>query len=281
MRLNKQDNVSTQDNTYHTHFEYTSCYNLKMLHNKRRKGVDAHIHNAHRRTGVSAYLKEVIYGAIDGIITTFAVVAGFSGAALSSEATTQFSFMMVLLFGLANLFGDGVSMGLGNFLAVRSEQGLYKSIWKQEKNASDEHGGDEARETTIALMHRGFSEEDARTLTTIYRKNKSYWVDFIVSNELKVSSPMDESAIYTGVVTFSSFILFGLIPLTPFVVMGSVDPKTVFQFSAFGALCALILLGILKWKIVGTHPIRSVSEVVLVGTIAAGVAFGIGSLFSI
>lgn len=252
-----------------------------MLRSGRLKRAEAHIKAAHKRSPLSSYLKEVIYGAIDGIITTFAVVAGFSGAALSSDTTTQLSFMMVLLFGLANLFGDGVSMGLGNFLAVRSEQGLYKNLWKREQSESVENGNVEARETKFALMKKGFSEEDAHALTLIFRRNEAYWVDFIVSNELKVANPMGESPVYTGIATFTAFISFGLVPLVPFMVMGSIDPHTVFQFSALGALIALITLGMVKWKVVGTHPVYSVLEVVVVGSLAASVAFFIGTLFSL
>lgn len=259
----------------------TPCYDIRMLRSKRLKRAEAHIKSAHKRSPLSSYLKEVIYGAVDGIITTFAVVAGFSGAALSNDTTTQLSFMMVLLFGLANLFGDGVSIGLGNFLAVRSEQGLYKNLWKREQSESVENGSVEARETTLALIGKGFSEEDAYILTEIFRKNEAYWVDFIVSNELKVANPMEESPVYTGVATFTAFISFGMVPLVPFMVMGSIDPHTVFQFSALGALLALVILGIVKWKVVGTHPVYSVLEVVIVGSMAASVAFLIGTFFSL
>lgn len=251
-----------------------------MLRSRRYKKIENHIQRTHTLSALSIYLKEVMYGAVDGIITTFAIVAGFSGAALSNETTTQLSFMVVLLFGFANLFGDGVSMGLGNFLAVRSEQGLYRSIWKREQDASEENGGAEARETKISLIHKGFSEEDAEILTNIYRKNERYWVDFIVNNELKIANPMNESALYTGVATFSAFVFFGLIPLIPFMVMGGSDSKVVFLSSGLSALAALVLLGILKWRIVKTHLLRSVFEVVIVGTIAASVSFFIGSLFS-
>lgn len=251
-----------------------------MLRSKRYRKLDTRVATRTRST-LSVYLKEVMYGAVDGIITTFAIVAGFSGATLSNESTAQLSFVTVLLFGLVNLFGDGVSLGLGNFLAVRSEQGFYKSIWKREQDESEEHEGAEARETRIALMHKGFSEADARTLTDIYRKNESYWIDFIVNNELKISNPLEESAIYTGLVTFCAFISFGLIPLVPFIIMKAMSPGMVFFSSACGAFIALVLLGLVKWKVVGTHPVRSIAEVVLVGGIAAFVAFLIGSLFSV
>ena len=230
---------------------------------------------------MSAYLKEVVYGGIDGIITTFAVVAGFSGAALSNESTTQISFLVVLLFGLANLFADGVSMGLGNFLAVRSEQGLYNTLRAKEERDSLCNADGEADETKRILIQRGFSEEDAVTLTAIYKKNDPYWVDFLMSNELKMSDPTGENAVYTGLVTFFAFVSFGSVPLVPFVVMGSFDPKTVFWFSTGGAGVALVILGVLKWRIVGTGLLRSVGEIVLVGSVAASVAFFVGTLFTV
>lgn len=230
---------------------------------------------------MSAYLKEVIYGGIDGIITTFAVVAGFSGAAFSNESTTQLSFLVVLLFGLANLFADGVSMGLGNFLAVRSEQGLYKSLRAREEQDSLSNEEGEAEETKAILIRRGFSEKDAQTLTDIYKKNDQYWVDFLMNNELKIPDPTSENPFYTGLATFTAFIFFGFIPLIPFIVMSSFDPQTVFQFSTVGAGIALVLLGVLKWRIIGRDLFTSVFEVVIIGGVAASIAFLVGTLFTL
>ncbi len=251
-----------------------------MKSSHRMKKVDAHF-RGHKRSPFSSYLREVVYGAVDGIITTFAVVAGFSGAALSSDTTSQLSFAVVLLFGLANLFADGVSMGLGNFLAVRSEQGLYRSLRIREKDSSIENGSREAEETVQALIEKGFSEADAQALTAIYRKNEPYWVDFILNNELKMSNPMDENPLSTGFATFVAFITFGLIPLMPFIVLDTVNPETVFQISATGAFIALVILGIFKWKIVGTNVFKSVLEVVIIGGLAATVAFFVGTLFAL
>lgn len=235
------------------------------------------------RSPLSVHLKEVIYGGVDGIITTFAVVAGFSGAAISNEATTQLSFLVVLLFGVANLVADGISMGLGNYLAVRSEQSLYKNTWLKEEDASVKNADAEEDETIAILMQKGFSETDAHTLATIYRKNDQYWVDFMMNNELEMSDPTRQNPIYTGLATFLSFICFGLIPLIPFIVVGNMfAPETVFELSAVGTGIALVLLGILKWHIVGgTRPIRTIGEVVLVGIVAALAAFFIGTLFTI
>lgn len=253
-----------------------------MEHTSRAQKLEEHIRIEHKRSPLAAHLKEVIYGGVDGIITTFAVVAGFSGAALSNETTTQLSFLVVLLFGLANLFADGVSMGLGNYLAVRSEQSLYRNTWRKEEAESVHHSDAEAEETITILMQKGFSKEDAQTLTAIYRKNGKYWVDFMMSHELQMPDPMKENPFYTGFATFTSFIFFGIIPLLPFIFMGSFDSRITFQCSAIGAFMALLLLGALKWKIVGgTHPFRTIFEVVFVGSIAALVAFFVGTLFEV
>lgn len=256
------------------------CYYGIMRRNSRVKKIELELHGPQKRSRLSAYVKEMIYGGVDGSITTFAVVAGFSGAALSNETASQLSFFVVLLFGLANLLADGVSMGLGNFLAVRSEQSRYCGIRKQEEYASLHDGDREAAETHAILVQKGFAEHDAHTLTSIYRKNEQYWVDFLMDNELKIADPMQENPVYTGLATFVSFVSFGFIPLTPFIIFGSFDSQTLFQFSAIGAGSALILLGILKWKIVGTGLVKSVGEIVLVGGAAASIAFFVGSAFT-
>jgi VIT1/CCC1 family predicted Fe2+/Mn2+ transporter len=109
-------------------------------------------------------LKKLFTGGIDGIVTTFAVVAGFSGAALSTDTTTQLTFMVVLLFGLANLFADAASMGLGNFLSVRSEKDLYNVTRAREERRIRENAEKEIGQTVDIMMEKGFSESDAKTL---------------------------------------------------------------------------------------------------------------------
>lgn len=240
-----------------------------------------HLAKEHRITPVTTYLKEVVYGGVDGIITTFAIVAGFTGASLSNEATTQLSFAIVLLFGFANLLADAFSMGLSNFLAVRSDQSVYCKIRAKEKHEVRNNPDMELEETAMILTEKGFSEEDARTLAVIYQKNEPYWLDFMMNHELEIPDPTDDNPIYTSLVTFFSFILFGFIPLIPFIVFASGDTQSVFHLSSAGAFIALALLGVLKWRVTGAHPVRSIFEIVLIGGTAAIVAFVVGSLFSI
>ena len=91
-----------------------------------------HLAREHPSNLFASYIKEIVYGGNDGIVTTFAVVAGFSGAYTTAHATLQMSMVTVVLFGLANLFADGAAMGLGSFLSLRAEQSVYQFARKKE-----------------------------------------------------------------------------------------------------------------------------------------------------
>lgn len=252
-----------------------------MNQTQREAVLKEHLAHEHAHSPFAEYFKEVIYGGIDGIITTFAVVAGFSGAALANETTTQLSFLVVLLFGLANLFADGVSMGLGNFLSVRSDQDLYKQARAKEMHEIAHNTEQEYQETITILMQKGFSEADATTIADLYQTNTEYWGDFMMNHELEMSDPTGDNPAITGFVTFASFLVFGAVPLLPFIFAGEASPTVVFQYSVIGTFGALVLLGLLKWKIVGTGLFKSLMEVVLVGGAAAIIAFFVGSLFEV
>jgi vacuolar iron transporter family protein len=228
----------------------------------------------------SDYFKEVIYGGVDGIVTTFAVVAGFSGATLSSDTTTQLSFFLVLLFGLANLFADAASMGLGNFLSVRSEKGLYKVMRHQEREQLRNSRDLEISETVTILKAKGFTEADAHTLANTYQHNEEYWLDFMMHHEHGLPDPRKENEIYTGLATFFSFMLFGSIPLLPFMLGSEGSASVLFLYSAVGTFFALVLLGILKWRVIGEKLTASLTEVVLVGGTAALLAYFVGTFFA-
>lgn len=230
---------------------------------------------------VATYFKEVIYGGIDGIVTTFAVVAGFAGAALSGDDTLQLSFFVVLLFGLANLFADAASMGLGNFLSVRSEKDLYKVVRKSEQETIKTDEAEQVATTINLLKSSGFSEEQASVLAHTYKHNEEYWLDFIMHHKQEMTDPRGENEMFTGFATFVSFIVFGSIPLIPFMFVWGGDAATTFKFSAIGTFLALIALGLLKWKVVGANIRASLFEVVAVGGTAAVLAYLVGTFFAL
>jgi VIT1/CCC1 family predicted Fe2+/Mn2+ transporter len=230
----------------------------------------------------SDYFKEVIYGGIDGIVTTFAVVAGFAGAALTSNEVTQLSFAVVLLFGLANLFADAASMGLGNFLSVRSEKDLYNAVREKETEVLQSEERGKRATTTISIMQeQGFTPEDAAVLASIYQKNDDYWLNFLMLHDQEMPDPRGENEIFTGLATFISFMIFGSVPLLPFILQESGDPAVAFTYSIIGALIALILLGVLKWRVIGSAFLASMFEVVAVGSTAAVLAYFVGTFFAL
>lgn len=238
-----------------------------------------HLTQEHKISPVSTYLREIVYGGIDGIVTTFAVVAGFNGAATSSALTANLPVIMVLLFGMANLFADGVSMALGNFLSVRSNQDVYRGEKEKEREEIRMHPDAERAETMEILQNKGFNKNDAQVLTNIYAKNEKYWLDFMMNTELEMPNPESEKPLLTGLSTFFSFILFGSIPLVPYFIPMNQDDT--FIVSIFFTITALILLGLLRFKVTKEKIIRSIGEVVFLGSISALVAYFVGTFFKI
>ena len=236
---------------------------LKTKSNRRRVGT------------LQEYLKQIIYGGNDGIVTTFAIVAGFAGA--GAEGAAQIGAVAVLLFGLANLFADATAMGLGEFLSARSQQEVYNATHINERSEI-ESNPNTGRETMMAnLSSRGVSEQDAVQLTDVMLRNPEFMTDFMMQYELGMPNPSSSSAIMNGLFTFGSFIALGAVPLVPYFIL---EPtQTTFRLSVAATLAALTSLGLLRWKVTNESMLRCVGETVLVGGICAVVAFGVGLIF--
>lgn len=237
--------------------------------------IQRHLAHDHRRTPFQKYLKEIVYGGNDGIVTTFAVVAGFAGAG-GNEGVIAMGTGAVLLFGLANLFADATSMGLGNFLSVRADQDAYRGDLEKERREIENDPEHEKQETMEILTKKGFSQSDATQLVSIYSKNPEYWLDFMMRDELSLQDPRSDQPLYTGIATASAFIIFGSIPLWPYILMPG---PNVFQISIAATAIALFLLGLLRWKVTQRSAIRSISEVLLIGGISAAIAYFVGTFF--
>ncbi len=235
-----------------------------------------HLAEEHKMTPLTVYLKEIVYGGNDGIVTTFAVVAGFAGA--QANIAGQLPVLTVLIFGFANLFADGVSMALGNFLSIRSEQDVYNTEKGRESHEIIHNTEMEKQESIEILVDKGFSRKQAEDLITIYMTNDKYWVDFMMNQELELPNPESDNPILMSLATFFSFIVFGFIPLIPYVFFRG---TTLFFMSTCAAAAALILLGALRWKVGKQSFIRSVGETLFLGGTAAVVAYFVGTLFKI
>lgn len=237
-----------------------------------------HLKQEHQITPFQAYLKEIVYGGNDGIVTTFAVIAGFTGADIASSFPT-YPFLTVLLFGLANLCADATSMGLGNFLSLRSEQDVYKATEAKELYEIRNNTKSEKAETTTILQKKGFSPSFAKQLTDIYATNEGYWLSFMMNHELEMPNPKKENPVLTGLATFTAFISFGFIPLIPYIVARNAE--NAFFFSCVATISALLLLGILRYRVTRENPLRSIFEIVAIGGISAIIAYSVGTFFRI
>lgn len=239
--------------------------------------LEKHLREEHRMSPFSTYLKEIVYGGNDGIITTFAVVAGFSGA--NAQLGSELPLYVVLLFGFANLFADGVSMALGNLLSSRSEQDVYKKFKTKEHSEIRSNPEMEKAESIEILLRKGFSKSQAETLVTIYSTNSKYWLEFMMEKELRLPNPEGDKPLFMALATFFSFVTFGFIPLLPYIFLP--NNSNHFLNSVTATLMALMLLGVLRWKISQHKWYRSIGETLVLGGSAATVAFFVGSWFRV
>lgn len=236
------------------------------------KRYQDHLLIEHNIGHFSRYLKEIVLGGIDGIVTTFAVVAGFTGANSQSEM----AFWTVMLFGFANLFADGASMGLGNFLSIRSEQKSYLKHRAKESHDIKHTQAFEVEETKHLLQEQGFSAKQAQEMTALMQQNETFWLDFMMHYELKMDDLQDEKPLVKGLVTFISFVLFGFLPLTPYFFLDEVQPA--FIAACLASVTALIMLGLVRGQISGESLWQAVLEVLLIGFTAGLVAYMVGIL---
>ena len=223
------------------------------------------------KTSGTRYLGDFVFGALDGSITTFAIVAGAAGAALSPS--------VVLVLGFANLLGDGASMALGNYLGTKSEDEVRQRQRRTEEWET-EHVPEQEREEVRQIYHRkGFRGKDLDRAVDIVTSDKKTWVDTMMREELNV--PLEEkSARLSGLATFAAFVAVGFIPLLVYVIAlfaPSVEPGT---FPAAVALTFVAIFGVgsARSLVTGKSWWRAGIEMTLVGAIAASLAFFVGRL---
>ncbi len=215
------------------------------------------------------YLGETVYGGIDGIVTTFAIVAGAVGAGLSSK--------LILILGLANLVADGFSMGVGAYLSSKSEKQLYE---KKRLDVMNEVQGE--RSGGKDLIHkiyrrRGFRGKLLDEVAEVVSVDKDHFVDVVMSEEYEML-PEKKSSFAVGMATYAAFIVVGFTPLLAYVLdaMFGWEYEHLFGVTVVLAGLAFVGIGLLKTQITKTNKIRAVAETLALGALAAGFAFYIG-----
>lgn len=219
----------------------------------------------------SQYLGDMVYGGLDGIVTTFAVVSGVAGAELGTS--------IILIMGLANLFADGFSMATGAFLSAKSEQEVYDREYQREAWEVDHFPEGERAELVALYRARGYPDADAEALADIQTRDKTRWVQAMMVDELGLL-PDDKKPIQSALATFLAFVVAGSVPLLVYL-LGLVVPVAAgvsFPVSLILSGLALFGLGAAKVLVTKLNPLRSGLEMLLVGGLAAGVAYLVGAL---
>lgn len=216
-----------------------------------------------------SYLRDFVYGAIDGAVTTFAVVSGVAGARLSEY--------VIIILGLANLVADGFSMAVSNFLGTRTEQELREQARKEEEIHIQRIPEGEREEIRQIFAAKGFQGKDLERTVEIITSDVSRWIDTMLTEEFGIAT-VSPSPWKSAFFTFTAFILVGSIPLLAFIFQLfsptlAMDP---FPVSALMTGVAFFAVGAFKSQFVGRTWYLAGLETLLVGGSAATLAYFVG-----
>ena len=231
--------------------------------------MDSHLHphKEHHLTS-SETLMDIVIGMSDGLTVPFALAAGLSGAVANVH--------VIVIAGIAEIAAGSIAMGLGGYLAGKTEQDHYNSELKREYEEIKEVPEIEKKEVKDFFAELGLSEDVQEKATLEIIKDDKRWVDFMMKHELNLDKPdpkrAGKSAFNIGV----SYIVGGLVPLSPYFFVD--DGITGLKFSALLAIISLLIFGYFKSKLTGMNPFTGALKVAVIGAIAAGCAFAIAKL---
>ncbi len=229
---------------------------------------DLHLHHeAHLQS--SDLLTDIVIGMSDGLTVPFALAAGLSGAVHGDVS-------LIWIAGIAEISAGSIAMGLGGYLAGRTEQDHYESELKKEYWELTHKRKDEIWEVKKVFLDWGLSEATAEEATQEIIKDDKRWVDFMMKYELGLEEPDPKRASRSAFNIGLSYIVGGLIPLIPYFFVS--DAISGLKLSAIITLACLFIFGFFKSKITGINPWTGGLKVMMIGALAAGAAFTIAKL---
>lgn len=216
--------------------------------------------------GRPRYLRDAVYGAIDGAVTTFAIVAGVAGAGLPNT--------IIVVLGCANILADGFSMAAGNFAGTKAELDDRQRIIAVEERHILDHPEGEKEELRQILAIRGLSGDVLESAVEAIAAQKRKWIDFMITDEYGLPRDAPDPR-RLALATFVAFLMAGTIPLAPFLL----QTARPFDVSVAATLLTFFMIGATKsrWSLAPWW--RSGFETLLIGSVAAAVAYVVGSLF--
>ncbi|MGE5539369.1 MAG: VIT1/CCC1 transporter family protein [Gemmatimonas sp.] len=220
-------------------------------------------HHHEHHFGASLTVRDVVLGAADGLTVPFALAAGLAGAISSTN--------IIVTAGLAEIVAGAIAMGLGGYLAARSESDHYASEYRREAREIVEIPHEERREVAKVLAEYGLEGESLGRAVDAIAANPKRWVDFMMRFELGLERPAAARALTSAGTIGAAYLAGGLVPLIPYMLLPAVDRAL--WVSVAVTLVTLLVLGTIKGKMTGMPPVRSGVQTVVVGAAAAAVAY--------
>ena len=227
------------------------------------------MHSEHHVTS-SETIRDIVIGMSDGLTVPFALAAGLSGAVISSG--------LVVTAGIAEIVAGSIAMGLGGFLAGRTEADHYNSELQREYNEVERVPEQEKIEVKEVFAGFGLSDTLQQQIADEMAKDKDKWVDFMMRNELGLEQPHPNRATKSAITIGASYIVGGIIPLSPYIFVN--HAQTALLYSCAITLVCLFIFGYFKSKMTGRPALSGALKVVFIGTLAAGAAFLMAKLIT-
>ena len=228
-------------------------------------------HHTHEESHLksSELLRDIVIGMSDGLTVPFALAAGLSGAVDSSG--------IIVIAGIAEIAAGSIAMGLGGYLAGKTEQDHYKSEVKREYDEVENLRHVELQETKEFFANIGLSPTLQEQATEEIAQDKDRWVDFMMKYELGLEKPDPKRATKSALNIGVSYIVGGIIPLSPYFVIST--SHEALKISVIATLVCLFIFGYFKSRITGVNAFWGAVKVTLIGAVAAAAAFGVAKLF--
>jgi len=225
--------------------------------------------HAERHFRSSDVVRDVVIGMADGLTVPFALAAGLSAVAASK---------VIVVAGLAEIAAGSIAMGLGGYLAARSDAEYYVSERRREESEVVERPGDERREVQEILETYGLTDEQIAPILSHFEAKPKAWVDWMMRFELGLEEPDPRRALSSALTIAVSYVVGGLVPLSPYMITS--QAVTALEYSIASTAIALAIFGYVKGRFTGAPPIRSSIQTTVIGGLAAGAAYAIAKMFS-
>jgi vacuolar iron transporter family protein len=218
----------------------------------------------------STFIKDIVIGMSDGLTVPFALAAGLSGAVDSNQ--------IILTAGMAEIVAGSIAMGLGGYMAGRTEIEHYQNELNREYREIENCPEKEKEEITEILSQYGLSTQSQHLFIEELSKNKDHWADFMMKFELGLEKPATNRAYMSAFTIAFSYIVGGIIPLTGYIIADT--PKGGLMISATITITCLLIFGYFKSKMTGQNVWKGALQVTLIGTLASSAAYLLAKLLS-